>query len=84
MKAEKAQKTLEKERDEKTKSIRDLQVCLHFQHSNTCTYIMYLQYSISEILHVQGKHDRLASSIQELETKLAEITTRNETLATQH
>ena len=45
---------------------------------------MHLRYSISEILHVQGKHDRLASSIQELETKLAEMTTRNETLATQH
>ena len=36
--AEKAQKAVEKERDEKTKSIRDLQVCLH---SYTCTVIYY-------------------------------------------
>ena len=35
-------------------------------------------------LHVQGVHDELASSIQELETKVAEMTTRNEALEEQY
>ena len=33
--------------------------------------------------HMQGEHDKLAASIQELETKLAEMTTRNESLEVQ-
>ena len=33
---------------------------------------------------MQGKIDRLASSMEELETKLVEMTTRNEVLVTQH
>ena len=34
--------------------------------------------------HVQGEHDRLTSSIQELDTKLAKMTTHNETLERQY
>ena len=33
---------------------------------------------------MQGEIDRVAANIKELETQLAEMTTRNETLATQH
>ena len=41
-------------------------------------------YRLCCVLHVQGKHDRLASSKDELETKLTEMANRNDSLETQH
>lgn len=56
---EKAQKAVEKERDEKTTFIRDLQVCLHFQHSYTCTVIYYA----SAVQHIYLKFSMCRESM---------------------